>query len=468
MAKNETRSPRKIAKDLTKTLTKDLPEKLTKDLPKQVVKTLKTDAARVANDLQTFTRKITEQPNTAPNLGTLRIGLFTDTYAPQVNGVSISLQLISEGLQKRGHQVTVFAPRFPGYEDNQPGVVRLPSLKYLNDPPIYVAVLGTPRSTWSLSRKHFDVLHAHSPLTVGLLAYLTASTKNLPLIYTYHTSITDYTHYLKVIGGTGVIRHAARWFSVTSTNLGDQIVVPSPKFHRLLIEQKVTKPIQVIPNGIDLSHFKAAKNPGSFRQRLGIPTDVPILLSVGRVDPEKRLDFLIEAFTRIAERIPEAHLVFAGDGSSRKKLEEQAAATKFSDRIHFLGMVNRVELPDLLHDATVFLSASTTEVHPISVIEAIASGLPLVAVDDEAFEGMIIEGENGHLTPLDVTAYADTLAALLVDAGRLERYGKRSLELSEKYSIESQVRTLEHLYIEAILQNWRGSFVSRISERLKF
>jgi 1,2-diacylglycerol 3-alpha-glucosyltransferase len=401
-------------------------------------------------------------------IASLRIGLFTDTYAPQVNGVSISLQLISEGLQRRGHQVTIFAPRIPGYTDDQPGVVRLPSLKYLNDPPIYVAVLGTPRSTWSLTRKHFDVLHAHSPLTVGLLAYFTASTKNLPLIYTYHTSITDYTHYLKIIGGTGVIRHAARWFSTTSTNLGDQIVVPSPKFYRLLLEQKVNKPIHIIPNGIDLTNFKTAKNPGSFRNRLGLSADTPVLLSVGRVDPEKRLDFLIDAFALMADRIPEAHLVFAGDGSARKKLEEHAAATKVKNRIHFLGMVNRVELPDLLHDATLFLSASTTEVHPISVIEAIASGLPLVAVQDEAFEGMILENENGHLTPLNVNAFSDTLVKVLSDPETLVRYGKRSSELSEKYSVDGQVRSLENLYIEAILQNWRGSLVSRISARLKF
>jgi len=406
----------------------------------------------------------------APKLkaGSLRIGLFTDTYAPQVNGVSISLQLVSEGLQRRGHQVTIFAPRIPGYKDDQPGVVRLPSLKYLNDPPIYVAVLGTPRSTWSLTRKHFDVLHAHSPLTVGLLAYFTASTKNLPLIYTYHTSITDYTHYLKVIGGTGVIRHAARWFSTTSTNLGDQIVVPSPKFQRLLLEQKVTKPIVTIPNGIDLSNFKTAKNPTSFRNKLGLKPDAQILLSVGRVDPEKRLDFLIDAFARMANQIPEAQLVFAGDGSARKKLEAHAANTNVNDRIHFLGMVNRAELPDLLHDASIFLSASTTEVHPISVIEAIASGLPLVAVQDEAFEGMIVENENGHLTPLNVDVFSQTLVKLLSDPEKLKRYGKRSAELSENFSIEGQVRTLEHLYMEAILQNWRGSLVSRISARLKF
>lgn len=395
-------------------------------------------------------------------VGSLRIGLFTDTYAPQVNGVSISLQLISEGLKKRGHQVTIFAPRFPGYKDDQSNVMRLPSLKYLNNPPIYVAVLGTPRSTWSLTRKHFDVLHAHSPLSVGLLAYLTASTKRLPLIYTYHTSITDYTHYVKFIGGTSVMKYAARWFSAASTNLGDQIVVPSPKFERLLHEQKVRRNIHVVPNGIDLSSFQTAKNPGSIRRKFGIKPDAPILLTVGRMDPEKRLDFIVDAFVRIAGHNPDVHLVFAGDGSARKSIESQALGTKVKDRIHFLGMVARAELPDVLHDADLFLSASTTEVHPISVIEAIASGLPIVAVKDEAFEGMIENDQNGYMVPLNLETYADTISALLTDREKLSRFGKHSAALSEKYSIEGQVKALEKLYMEAILQNWRGRLIERL------
>jgi 1,2-diacylglycerol 3-alpha-glucosyltransferase len=400
--------------------------------------------------------------NTDLPIGSLRIGLFTDTYAPQVNGVSVSLQMISEGLKKRGHQVTIFAPKFPGYKDNEPNVMRLPSLKYLNNPPIYVAVLGTPRSTWKLTRKHFDVLHAHSPASVGLLAYLTASTKRLPLIYTYHTSITDYTHYIKFIGNTGIIKYAAGWFSKASTDLGDQVIVPSPKFHRLLLNQKVKQPINVIPNGIDLSMFQTVKTPGALRTRLGLGAEAQILLTVGRMDPEKRLDFIVEAFDLIADRVPDAHLVFAGDGSARKHVEEKANSIRAKDRIHFLGMVNRADLPDILHDADVFLSASTTEVHPISVIEAIASGLPFVAVQDEAFEGMLEEGLNGYAVPLDVKKYADTLADLLPDRERLETFGKHSLALSEKYSIEAQVKSLEKLYMEAILQNWRGNFFNRM------
>lgn len=406
-----------------------------------------------------------ESNDTELPIGSLRIGLFTDTYAPQVNGVSVSLQMISEGLMKRGHQVTIFAPNFPGHKDSETNVMRLPSLKYLNNPPLYAAVLGTPRSTWKLTRKHFDVLHAHSPASVGLLAYLTASTKRLPLIYTYHTSITDYTHYVKFIGGTSLIKQAAGWFSKASTNLGDQVVVPSPKFHRLLLNQKVKQPITVIPNGIDLSMFKTVKNPGALRNRLGLSPDAQIMLTVGRMDPEKRLEFIVEAFDLLSERVPNVHLVFAGDGSARKSVEAKASATRARDRIHFLGMVNRADLPDIFHDASVFLSASTTEVHPISVIEAIASGLPMVAVQDEAFEGMLEDGMNGYTVPLDVKKYADTLADLLPDRERLQRFGKHSFILSEKYSIETQVKSLEKLYLEAILQNWRGNMFTRMMQK---
>jgi 1,2-diacylglycerol 3-alpha-glucosyltransferase len=395
-------------------------------------------------------------------IGSLRIGLFTDTYAPQVNGVSISLQMISEGLKNRGHQVTIFAPKFPGYEDDQSNVMRLPSLKYLNNPPLYAAVLGTPRSTWTLTRKHFDVLHAHSPLSVGLLAYLTASTKRLPLIYTYHTSITDYTHYIKFIGGTGVVKYGARWFSANSTNLGDQVVVPSPKFYRLLQEQKVKKPIHLIPNGIELNQFKTAKNVGVLRNKLKVDKEAPILLTVGRMDPEKRLDFIVDAFVKISEQIKNAQLVFAGDGSARKSLEEKVSKLDVKNNIHFLGMVNRAELPDIFQDANIFLSASTTEVHPISSIEAIASGLPMLAVQDEAFEGMIENDKNGYMVALNLDVYTETLINMLKNTEKLKLFGKHSQHLSEKYSIEGQVKALEKLYTEAILQNWRGNFISRM------
>lgn len=385
------------------------------------------------------------------NKSSLRIGFFTDFYLPVVSGIAVSLQLLAKHFREAGHQVTIFAPKFPGHQDTEPMVRRIPSLLYMNKPTYYVAVPGTPRTTFNLTRSEFDVLHVHSPLSVGMMAYFTARAKGVPLIYTYHTALVDYTpYYLKIGGKSRVVRWGAKLFSTATANLCDYIVTPSDKFKRALLEQNVKRPIHTIPNGINLTDFKSTTKPGIFRTKLGLKSDAPILLSVGRADPEKRLDFLIDAFVLLSDRIPDAHLVFAGDGSALNKLKEHAASTKVNHRIHFLGMVKRNELPDLLHDGTIFLSACTNEVHPIAVLEAIAAGLPIIVVQDEAFEGMVENDLNGYMTPLDVNIYADTIIKLLQDKKKLETFGKHSALLSEKYSIESQVNMLEQLYREAI------------------
>lgn len=382
----------------------------------------------------------------------LRIGFFTDTYAPQVNGVAVSLGLLVQQMRALGHQVEVFAPKFPDYCDAEPGIHRLPAVRYMQMPPFYIAAPAAPRAALALRRTRFDIIHTHSPLSLGGLAYLSAHLKHVPLVYTYHTSLCDYTHYIKLIGETRAAVRAAGWFSTFTCNRADHIVTPSAKFERLLREQHVRPPIHVIPNGIDLDPFRAPQAPGSWRRRLGLDSNAPLLLYVGRLAPEKRIDFLIEAFSRIACHYPDARFVLAGDGSARPALEKQAAASRAADRIHFLGMVERRDLPDLLHDTDLFLSASTSEVHPLSMIEALASGLPVVAVHDEALKEMVIEGENGRLTPRELEPFVGAAQSLLADPTGRRAWGQASRKLSEKYSIEAQVAVLTRLYRESIDQ----------------
>ncbi len=380
----------------------------------------------------------------------LRIGFFSDFYLPVVSGIATSMQLLAQGLRDAGHDVTIFAPRFPNYEDDEPKVRRVPSFRYMSLPEVYVAVPGTPRTTWALRSLELDVIHVHSPLTVGMMAYITARAKRLPLVYTYHTSLTDYTHYMKVVGGTRPAYHAARWFSAATANLSDQVVVPSKKFKRLLESQNVHRPVHAIPNGIDIANFRTSTRPGHYRLRLGLEADAPLLVFVGRIDPEKNIDFLMDAFERVAARFPNVHFALAGDGAARAGLEVKAASLSAAKRVHFLGMMDRADLPALLHDSTMFLSASTTETQCLSMVEAIAAGLPVVAVRDEAFEGIVEDGGNGHTVPGDLQTFTDKVCDLLADRPRLERYSKRSYELSENFSIETQVNTMVQLYRTAI------------------
>jgi 1,2-diacylglycerol 3-alpha-glucosyltransferase len=382
----------------------------------------------------------------------LRIGFFADTYAPQVNGISVSLQLLTQTLRAAGHQVTIFAPRFPDYADADPDVHRIPAVSYRQMPAFYISLPGTPHTSLEIRRCTFDVLHVHSPLSTGVMAYVTAKTKHAPLIYTYHTAITDFVSYLKISGNVRPVQQAARWFSTATANRADHIVAPSVKVRDLLLTQRVNRPVEVIPNGIDLARFQQPSQTSRFRRQLGLSFDTPLLLSVGRLATEKSLPLLIDAFPSIAAHIPNAHLIFAGDGDARGELEARAAASGCGERIHFLGMVSREELPDLLHEADLFLSSSTCETQCVAMAEAIAAGLPIVAVSDRAFTGMFANGINGYVAPQDAAGFAAAVCNLLLDAETLQRFGRNSLELSRNFSVEAQADALVALYREAIFE----------------
>jgi glycosyltransferase involved in cell wall biosynthesis len=315
-----------------------------------------------------------------------------------------------------------------------------------------MSVPGTPRTSLALSRCQLDVLHVHSPLSTGLMAYLTAKAKHAPLIYTYHTAITEYVHYLNVLGNTRAMGRAARWFSTASANLTDRVVTPSAKIKDLLVRQNVERPIHVIPNGIDLRNFQQANLSQSFRRQLGLDEDTRLLLSLGRLAPEKNLHLLVDAFAHIAAQLPNTHLVFAGDGSSREALEKQAQACKYAGRIHFLGMVERADLPGLLHEADLFLSASISETQCVAMAEAIAAGLPIVAVPDKAFAGMFANEVNGLAAPNDAQGFSTVVCKLLADPEKMQVFGRNSVRLSLGFSIEAQAAALVSLYRETILE----------------
>lgn len=410
------------------------------------------------------------QPQPVSSDTPLRIGFFADTYTPQVNGISISLQLLTQTLRVAGHQVTIFAPRFPDYADVDPDVHRIPAVPYRQMPSFYISLPGTPRTSMEIRRCAFDVLHVHSPLSTGVMAYLTAKAKHAPLVYTYHTAITDYVTYLNTSGNTRSVQRAARWFSTVTANRADRVVAPSVKVRDLLLAQRVQRPVHVIPNGIELARFQQTDSKLGFRPQLGIAPEAAMLLSVGRLAAEKSLHLLIEAFPHIAARIPNAHLVFAGDGDARGALEAQATASGYGERIHFLGMIQREELPTLLHEADLFLSSSTCETQCVAMVEAIAAGLPIVAVADRAFTGIFASGVNGYSAPQDSAGFGVAVSKLLLDVETGQKFGRNSLELSQKFSIEAQATALVALYREAIVEksNHRRSFSTLLSPRSTF
>lgn len=379
----------------------------------------------------------------------MNIGFFTDSYIPQVNGVATSISLLTQELEALGQNVYVFAPKMGDFVDRQINVCRIASVRYLKNPPYYLASPVSLKSLRLIRRLQLDVIHVHTPISLGAIAYQAAKIYNLPLVYTYHTLMSEYVHYVRILGKMVVpARTAVRLADAASAftcNLCDHVIAPSEKVRGLVLEYGVRRPVTVINNGIQLERFRVGKR-GYLRNRLGLTEDQSILLFVGRLGPEKNPEFILRAFVHILDHTQSVQLVFAGDGYARSSLERLACELGLGQRVTFTGNIPYQDMPRVYADAALFVSASTSEVHPMAILEALASGLPVVAVWDKALETAVVDGVNGYFVEPDEKQFAEKIAMLLQDPARLQDMARSSLRISEKFSVQTQARRVTEVY----------------------
>src|SRR3990167_5707297 len=338
----------------------------------------------------------------------MKMAFFTETYYPELNGVSVSLDFVKKQLERKGHEVFIFAPKVRGYQSFDDHVIRLSTVRVINSEPKQRLVLPIPNSTFrKMMSLKFDVIHAHGGGFSSLVGYQLALLKGYPFVLTYHTYIEKYTHYffVKNPAVTGAI---ARQGSKFMCNLSDIVVVPTMKMKKVLEKYGVKKEIQVIPNPIDLTKFKKREK-GFLRHKLKLPRESMILLTASRLGKEKNLDFLIQSFALAAKEFPLARLVLVGDGPERERLEALVAKLGLEKTVIFTGYMDTKQMPLVYSDADIFLFASTSETQGMVIPEAAACGLPVVAVRDEAFKNLVINDHNGDLVSENRKSFAGKL-----------------------------------------------------------
>lgn len=337
----------------------------------------------------------------------MNIAVFTDTYYPQLNGVTICVDNFARKLRERGHKVSIFAPKIKGYKDTDPHVYRLKSIKILSaEPEILMPVVLPHKITKEAKPLRFDLVHAHGNGAFSLLGYQFARIKKIPYVLTFHSQHTKYTHYVfkgKILKPQ-MVKKAMQWLA----ELCDGITTPSAKMQKELQAYGVKKPIQVIPNFVLPSSSSNARK-GYLHKTYQIPKDYKILLSVGRLGKEKNFPFLIRAFKKIALTEPKTVLVIVGQGLEKENLEKLVKRSNLTERIYFTGRLDNKLLPQVYADSDLFLFASTTEVHPVVILEAARQGLPFVVVQDGAYERIIENGKNGY----QVTTQAEFVKKIL-------------------------------------------------------
>jgi glycosyltransferase involved in cell wall biosynthesis len=371
----------------------------------------------------------------------MRIGMMADLYKPHVSGVTNYIALNKRFLEQAGHEVFVFTFGDDEVADDEPNVVRAPGIP-LAETGAYLS-FRYPRRVRRILQS-MDVVHAHHPFLSARLAIRYCRPYNIPVLFTNHTRYDLYAQaYLPVLPepiGVAFLQAYMPWLCREV----DLVIAPSRGLRHVLEGFGVRSPIVVLPNGVELSPFRQTGAPIS-PQAVGLHSGGVTLVNVGRLGPEKNLTFLVRAFAGVASAFPEARLVLIGEGPERDNLEDLVSRSGLQGRVGFAGLVDYAELPRYLAMADAFVTASVTEVHPLSVIEAMASGLPVLGIASPGIEDMVEDGQTGYLSSEDLPAFTAKMTRLVAESARRADMGRFARQAAEEYAIErTNARLLQH------------------------
>ncbi len=383
----------------------------------------------------------------------MNIGLFTDTYFPQINGVGTSVHTLSEGLRKRGHNVYIFTPFDPRIKEDEKDVIRMPSMPCFMVKGFRIGLLYTPQALNKIAHLKLDIIHTQTEFSLGMFGRMLARTLNIPTVHTYHTMYVDYVHY--VAKGALITPAMAKDFSKIFCNRADAVIAPTKKVLDSLIKYGVTKEIDIIPTGINTELFKKSnyklEDTIQLKKEIGLNIDDPIMLYLGRIAKEKSIDVLINAMPELLKRIPNLKLVIVGDGPVKKDLENLTESLNLTENIIFTGAKPWAEIGKYYQLGDIFVSASTSETQGLTFAEAMAGGLPVIARKDECLENIIIHGKTGLLfeKPEELP---DMVESIIKNKDTLKSYSEASIKAMEELSVENFALKVDELYT-SVLEN---------------
>lgn len=394
----------------------------------------------------------------------MRVGIFTESYPPLVNGVSTSILMLEHALTKLGHEVfiiTVSDNKKDYVLENNGHILRLPSVNLANCYDYKMTSVYPIKAVNMIKKMNLDVIHSNVEFTVGIFARVVSEQLSIPLVHTYHTNWEDYTHYItknkKILDDIckKLLKYLVVFFEDKTVT---ELIVPSNKIYNLFKDKyKFTKNIHIIQTGIETSKFYKEnfnqKDINSLKKKLGIKKKDFVVMTVSRLAKEKSVDRIINNHKEIVKKYSNMKLLIVGDGPDIDKLKDEAKSLGVSDSVIFTGKVPLSDIPIYYQLGNVFVTASKSETQGLTVVEAISSSLPVVAVKDDSFVNSVIEDFNGFVFT-DDEKYINSISKLYEDKELYNRLSNQSRLLSEDFSSEYFALKVLKVY-ETAIENYK-------------
>lgn len=370
----------------------------------------------------------------------MRIGIFTDTYPPHINGVATSVSMLEQALIKKGHKVYIITinPDNLSYNFEDDHIIRIPGLPT----GIYdyrLSGIYPIKAVRRITKLNLDIIHSHTEFGIGLFARILAKQLDIPLVHTYHTMYEDYIYYITKgyfdKSSKKIVEYLTKFYCDKTTT---ELIVPTKKTYDLFKEKyKFDRNVHIIPTGIDIERFykeKVSKDKvKDLRKKLNIKEDDFVILFVGRVANEKSIDFLIKNHVSLVKKNKNCKLVIVGSGPDLESLKSLVSKLKITNNVTFTGKVPWNEINLYYNMANVFTTASHTETQGLTVIEAMAASIPVVALDDESFNTTVIPDLNGYLFNTK-DEYCKYMNILMSHKDICEKFGRQARISSNQYS----------------------------------
>lgn len=387
----------------------------------------------------------------------MRIGLFTDTYPPFINGVSTSIAMLENSLRKQGHQVFIVTvnPDTISYDfEESDRIIRLPGIPIgIYDyrlSGIYPIKAINKIKEWDL-----DIIHSHTEFGVGTFARIIAKQLDIPIVHTYHTMYEDYVHYITKghfdVSSKKLVEYFTKFYCDTTVS---ELIVPTKKTYDLFKEKyEFTRNVHIVPTGIEVERFYREKNDvkvtEQLRKKYKLGKKDFVILFVGRLASEKNVTFLIENQVQIIKKNPHAKLLIIGDGPDINSFKELAKSLKIEQNVIFTGKIPFDEIHKYYQLASIFVTASHTETQGLTLLEAMATSIPVIALDDEAFRDVVIDDLNGYLFKNE-EEYVKDVIKLMNDKKLFERMCRQARINAESHSSKYYAEKVLDVYYMAL------------------